>query len=216
MNLDDYSYEYDGRRYIDPQVSLDAQNAFIDNLRNTQAQNNAEIQQQTYALGTRVPSNLGGLSGGSSYFKSRYQTPQMNSMVASLKTAAQAQALSTLLQNEIDKAKKKYKDAYNKANKVGGTNGSNGPIDVETKDDGSSDPETLKYKETVQEELDDGSTPWYNGLGTGLLGLALGSAIPIPGLGLALGAGGYAIGHSLPHKGTITKSINLPDVEENN
>lgn len=161
MNLDDYSYEYDGRRYIDPQVSLDAQNAFIDNLRNTQAQNNAEIQQQTYVLGTRVPSNLGGLSGGSSYFKSRYQTPQMNSMVAGLKTAAQAQALSTLLQNEIDKAKKKYKDAYNKANKVGGANGTNGPIDVETKDDGSSEPSTIRYKETVPEVIGSDSG-WSN------------------------------------------------------
>lgn len=161
MNLDDYSYEYDGRRYIDPQVSLREQNAFIDNLRNIEAQKNAEIQDRTYALGTRIPSNLGGLSGGSSYFKSRYQTPQMNSMVADLRATAQAQALSTLLQNEIDKAKKKYKDAYNKANKVNKTNSNSGPIDVETKDDGSSEPNTIRYKETVPEVIGS-DTGWSN------------------------------------------------------
>ena len=117
MNLDDFSYIDNDRRYVNPQVSLNEQNAFIDNLRNTQGQDTAQIRQDTYNLGTAVPSNLGGLAGGSNYFKSRYQTPQTNSMVADLRAAAQSQALSTLLNNEIGKAKKRYSDAYRAAKK---------------------------------------------------------------------------------------------------
>ena len=117
MNLDDFSYIDNDRRYVNPQVSLNEQNAFIDNLRNTQGQDTAQIRQDTYNLGTAVPSNLGGLTGGSNYFKSRYQTPQTNSMVSDLRAAAQAQALSTLLSNEIGKAKKRYNDAYRAAKK---------------------------------------------------------------------------------------------------
>ena len=115
MNLDDYSYEFEDRRYINPQVSLDEQNAFIDNLRNLQAQDNAQIAQQTQALGTQTSSQLGGLAGGSSYFKSRYQTPQTNQMIADLKAAAQTQAFNQLLSNEIEKVNKRYKDAYRAA-----------------------------------------------------------------------------------------------------
>ena len=117
MNLDDFSYIDNDRRYVNPQVRLNEQNAFIDNLRNTQGQDTAQIRQDTYNLGTAVPSNLGGLTGGSNYFKSRYQTPQTNSMVSDLRAAAQAQALSTLLSNEIGKARKRYNDAYRAAKK---------------------------------------------------------------------------------------------------
>lgn len=146
MNLDDFSYIDNDRRYVNPQVSLNEQNAFIDNLRNTQGQDTAQIRQDTYNLGTAVPSNLGGLAGGSNYFKSRYQTPQTNSMVADLRAAAQSQALNTLLSNEIGKAQKRYNDAYRaakkrKANSDGGGGGD--PNDylerllVETENDGS-------------------------------------------------------------------------------
>lgn len=124
MNLDDYSYELEGRRYLNPQVSLDEQNAFIDNLRNIQAQNNAEITQQTYGLGTQIASNLGGLSGGSGYFRARYQTPQTNQGVAGLRAAAQAQAMNAALNNQIAQAEKRYKDAYHSANERG-TNANN-------------------------------------------------------------------------------------------
>ena len=123
MNLDDYSYELEGRRYINPQVSLDEQNAFIDNLRNAQAQDNAQIEKQTYGLGMQVPSNRGGLSGGSSYFKSRYQTPQTNQAVMDLKTAAQSQALNTVLNNILAQEQKKYKDAYRAAQERSSNNG---------------------------------------------------------------------------------------------
>lgn len=144
MNLDDFSYIDNDRRYVNPQVSLNEQNAFIDNLRNTQGQNTAQIRQDTYNLGTAVPSNLGGLAGGSNYFKSRYQTPQTNSMVADLRAAAQSQALSTLLSNEIGKAQKRYNDAYRAAKKrANSAGGGDDPSDylerllVKSESDGS-------------------------------------------------------------------------------
>lgn len=129
MNLDDFSYEDNGRRYIDPNVSLNEQNAFIQNLRDAQGQNTAQIVRDTQNLGTNVPSNQGGLTGSEAYFKSRYQTPQTNSVVSNLKATAQAQALSTALNNELEKAKKRYQDAYKAASKrsgSGGNSGSNG------------------------------------------------------------------------------------------
>ena len=47
MNLDDFSTVVDDRRYINPQVSLDEQNAFINNLRSTQQARNEEIATDT-------------------------------------------------------------------------------------------------------------------------------------------------------------------------
>lgn len=128
MNLDDFSYVENDRRYVKPEVSLNERNTFIDNLRSSQAQNAAQIRQDTYNLGTAVPSSLGGLGGGSRYFAARYQTPQMNSMIADLRAAAQSQALNDLLQNEISKAKKRYNDAYRAAKKreSAGSSGGNG------------------------------------------------------------------------------------------
>lgn len=126
MNLDDFSYTENDRRYINPQVSLDEQNAFIDNLRNMQQTNTAKITQDTRNLGTQVPSNLGGLGGGTNYFKSRYQTPQTNTLASELRTTAQAQALNTLMSNEIAKAKKRYNDAYRAAKKRSGSGGGGG------------------------------------------------------------------------------------------
>ena len=133
MNLDDFSYEENGRRYVDPNVSLNEQNAFIQNLRDTQGERNAQIARQTHNLGTDVPSNLGGLNGSEAYFNARYQTPQTNNLVGELKSAAQAQALQTALNNELSKAQKRYNDAYRKSSGGNGGNGGNG-------DNGSGDP----------------------------------------------------------------------------
>lgn len=121
MNLDDFSYEENGRRYINPQVALDEENAFIQNLRDTQTQDNAKIYQDTHDLGTDVSSNLGGLNGGEAYFNARYQTPQTNYSVANLRAAAQSKALTDVMNNEINKAKKNYSDAYNAAVKRANT-----------------------------------------------------------------------------------------------
>lgn len=126
MNLDDFSYVEEDRRYINPQTSLDEQNAFIQTLRDTQAQRNAQIQQDTYNLGTAVPSNLGGLTGSEGYFASRYQTPQTNTLVADLRAAAQAQALNEAMTNELNKAKEKYNRAYKAASRRKAASGGGG------------------------------------------------------------------------------------------
>lgn len=117
MNLDDFSTVVDDRRYINPQVGLDESNAFIENLRETQKGNTQEIAEDTYNLGTAVPSNLGGLGGAGSYFTSRYQTPQTNDVVANLRSTAQAQALSEALSNKVAQAKERYNQAYRSAQK---------------------------------------------------------------------------------------------------
>lgn len=175
MNLDDYAYNQDDRWYVNPQVALDEQNAFINNLRNLQAQDNAQITQQTRSLGTQVPSQLGGLVGGGGYFRSRLQTPQTNQTIANLRTAAQSQALQTLLYNELEKAKKKYKDAQNAA-----TAGNVDPWSIINEgNDGKKYP--TEYAGTVTEKLD---APYdlVNGVvGSGLLGVA-GGALHSAGL----------------------------------
>jgi hypothetical protein len=111
MNSDEF-YNFEDRAYLSPTVSSGEQNAFIDNLRNVQQQNTAEISQQTQDLGTDVPSNLGGLGGGEAYFTSRYQTPQVNEMVSTLKSAAQAEALNEVMNNYKGQLQNKYKQAY--------------------------------------------------------------------------------------------------------
>ena len=176
MNLDDFSYEYDGRRYVDPNVLLADQNAFIDNYRNLQAQNNAQIAQQTRALGTQVPSQLGGLTGGGSYFKSRYQTPQTNQAVAELRTAAQAQALQQALQNELEKAKKKYKDAQNKATAGGGGGSNDFNFEVDRKRVGGDPLDTVKTGED-EISLNTKSIPPSSGLAGAAEGALIGGAI---------------------------------------
>lgn len=127
MNLDEFSTVVDDRRYIKPQVALDESNAFIENLRNTQGQRTAEIAQDTYNLGTAVPSNLGGLGGSGSYFTSRYQTPQTNEVVANLKATAQAQALNDAMNNALAQAKQRYNNAYKSAQRRSRATSSTGP-----------------------------------------------------------------------------------------
>lgn len=128
MNLDDYSTVEDDQRYINPQVSLDEQNAFIKNLREVQSADTAQIAQETHDLGTDVPSNLGGLTGSEGYFASRYQTPQTNALVADLRAAAQAQALNDAMSNELAKAKRRYNNAYRAAQKRANTPAPTAPV----------------------------------------------------------------------------------------
>lgn len=104
--------EVEGRVYINPQTGIDTTNAFIENLRQTQQANTQQITQDTANLGTEVPSNLGGLTGGSGYWTSRYQVPQTNAAVANLRAAAQAQALNEVLANEQAVWKNRYQQAY--------------------------------------------------------------------------------------------------------
>lgn len=140
LNDNEYT-EFEGRKYLNPQIALDESNSFIDNLRNTQKLNNQQIQTQTYNLGSALPSHQGGLGTGlnaNSYFTSRYQVPQTNAAISDLRATAQATALNQVLQNEQEKWKKRYNDAYraqqrsayNKANSGGGLSGiTNGGVD---------------------------------------------------------------------------------------
>lgn len=104
--------QVEDRYYLNPQLAIDESNAFIQNLRDTQAAQNAQIARQTRMLGTDVPTNLGGLTGAESYWTSRIQTPQTNALVQNLRTAAQASALNQALANEQEMWKKRYNDAY--------------------------------------------------------------------------------------------------------
>lgn len=149
MNLDDFSTVVDEQRYINPQVALDESNAFIQNLRDTQAQRNAEIKQDTYNLGTAVPSNLGGLTGGESYFNARLQTPQTNALIADLKATAQAQALSDALNNEIAQAKQRYNKAYKNYTKRHSGSGTGG----------NTTPSNTNITGDVEYKADDGTPP---------------------------------------------------------
>lgn len=113
MNNDEF-YEFEDRAYVNPTLSSGEQESFINSLRDIQGQNNAQIAEQTYNLGTAIPSNLGGLGGGEAYFTSRYQTPQVGEMVSNLKAAAQAQALNDVLSNYQNQLQNRYKQAYRK------------------------------------------------------------------------------------------------------
>lgn len=128
--------EVEGRYYADPNVALNESNQFIDNLRNVQNQQNQEIAQQTYNLGTDIESVKGGLGTNTtndlSYFTSRYQVPQTTSAVANLRTAAQAAALNQVLSDEQEMWKNRYQNAYRNYQKrqynmvSGGTGGTGG------------------------------------------------------------------------------------------
>lgn len=108
--------EYEGRAYLNPDTALNESNQFVDNLRSIQGQNNQEIAQQTYNLGTSVPSSQGGLGTNNannlSYFTSRYQVPQTASAVADLRATAQAAALNQVLADQQAAWQKRYSDAY--------------------------------------------------------------------------------------------------------
>lgn len=112
---------FEGRNYANPTLSRDEQLSFIDTLRETQAKNTAQINADTYALGSQLPSQLGGLSGAEDTFIARYQTPQTNQTVANLRQAAQQSALNTALSNLQNAYKKRYNDAVLKYQKRAAT-----------------------------------------------------------------------------------------------
>lgn len=112
MNNDNSTFEFEGRTYINPDVSRDEQTAFIDTLRDIQAQNNAQIETETHNLGTDVEPRLGGLTGSEEYWKGLYQTPQTNAAVANMKAVAQQTALNDALSNYQNMLQNRYNQAY--------------------------------------------------------------------------------------------------------
>lgn len=133
--LDNETYEFEDSRYVVPTMSRDEQIAFLDNLRETQAASNADIERQTRNLGTKISLNQGGLTSGAtspdSYFMTRYQTPQVNAQVADLKAQAQLSALNNVLSNDLEAWKARYNEAKRaaskRANSGGGGNGGGYP-----------------------------------------------------------------------------------------
>lgn len=124
--------EFENRAYVNPQLTIDEGDSFIDKLRSTQQANNQQIKTQTYNLGKAVPSNLGGLVGGEGYWTSRYQTPVMNSLANSLRATNRATALNQAMQNDLEMWKKRYNDAkmnYQKRQN-NNTNNPDGPANI--------------------------------------------------------------------------------------
>lgn len=124
--MDNEYYDYEDRRYINPAVSRDEQLGFVDKLRNSQNKELDKISRDTYNLGTHIPSNMGGLSGSGGVWAKQYVTPQTNSMLESLKSTAQAQALNDAMTNYQNQLKKRYNDAYKAAAKRRGGGGGGG------------------------------------------------------------------------------------------
>lgn len=147
--------EFENRAYVNPQLTIDEGDSFINKLRSTQQANNQQIKTQTYNLGKAVPSNLGGLVGGEGYWTSRYQTPAMNTLANDLRTANRKIALERAMQNDIAMWQNRYntaKRAYQSRLNGGGSSsgGNNGGGDDENKltgdpyKDGIVDTETIK------------------------------------------------------------------------
>lgn len=147
------TYDYAEQKYLNPEVSANEQLAFINNLRNLQQANTAQIEQDTRNLGTTVPTVQGGLTGAETYFKSRYQTPQANQLAETLRTAALQSQLNTALSNVQAQAKKRYNEAYSAYRKRissygngGGSTGDStvypttGGVEIETSDEYTIDP----------------------------------------------------------------------------
>lgn len=111
MNENEDYFSFEDRVYLNPTQSRDEQLSFIDTLRETQANNTTQINADTYALGSQLPSSLGGLRGGEETFAARYQRPQTEATIADLRTAAQQSALNQALTNLQSAWKKRYNDA---------------------------------------------------------------------------------------------------------
>lgn len=110
-------YEYEDRAYVNPTLSRDEQLGFVDALRDTVDRDTAQVNAQTQALGTNIPSNLGGLVGSKSYFSQRYQTAPTEVQMKALKATAQAKALNDLMTNYQNQAQNRYNQAYRSYNK---------------------------------------------------------------------------------------------------
>ena len=110
--MNNESYDFEDRKYVNPTLSRDEQLSFVDNFRNMQQSNMNQIARDTHNLGTDVPSNLGGLTGSERLWNASYVAPKVNSMISGLRATAQAKALNDVLGNYQEQMKKRYNDAY--------------------------------------------------------------------------------------------------------
>ena len=146
------TFEFEGTQYVNPTASRDQQLGFIDNLRAIQSQNNEQIKQDTYNLGTQTTSNLGGLTGAEGKWQAQYQTPQINYTVDNLKSVAQQSALNTALsnlqnawQNRYNQAQRAYVARQNSNTPNNTTPTANGNVEF---DDGKLDTTTMQKGES--------------------------------------------------------------------
>lgn len=146
------TFEFEGTQYINPTTSRDEQLGFIDNLRAVQNQNNEQIKQDTYNLGTQTTSNLGGLTGAEGKWKAEYQTPQINYTIDNLKSVAQQSALNTALsnlqnawQNRYNQAQRAYVARQNSNTPGNTTPTASGNVEF---DDGKLDTTTMQKGES--------------------------------------------------------------------
>lgn len=157
MNSDEV-IEFEDRSYVNPQTSIDEQNQFIEKFRALQGQNQAQINQQTQALGSQVPSSQGGLVGAENLWNVQYQRPQVNAAIENLRANNQLQALNTVMSNQqnamanrLNQAKRAYYRVPQEAAKRNRTSGSGGGTTGKTPE---GDVE-YKISETVLANLQD-------------------------------------------------------------
>lgn len=132
MNTEDVTMDFEDRIYVRPEISRDEQLAYLDTLKDIQAQNTQQINQNTYNLGSPVTSNVGGLIGTEGLWKAQYQTPQTTAQIADLRAIAQQTALNQAMQNINNINQNRYKQAsrnyYRRAAKRGSSGSDVGPL----------------------------------------------------------------------------------------
>lgn len=154
--MNNESYDFEDRKYVNPTLSRDEQLSFVDNFRNMQQSNMNQIARDTHNLGTDVPSNLGGLTGSERLWNASYVAPKVNSMISGLRATAQAKALNDVLGNYQEQMKKRYNDAYMAAQRR--ANGGDNPSGSDDDDDVEID-----YKSVTPETVDPSkTTPNYS------------------------------------------------------
>lgn len=136
--MNNESYDFEDRKYVNPTLSRDEQLSFVDNFRNMQQSNMNQIARDTHNLGTDVPSNLGGLTGSERLWNASYVAPKVNSMISGLRATAQAKALNDVLGNYQEQMKKRYNDAYMAAQRRANGGG-------DSSSDGDDDDDSIDY-----------------------------------------------------------------------
>lgn len=106
------TFEFEGRQYVNPDISRDEQTAFVDTLRSIMNQYGDQIKAETHNLGTDVDFIRGGLNGSEGYWRGLYQAPQTNAVVANMRAVAQQTALNTALSNYQNMLQERYNQAY--------------------------------------------------------------------------------------------------------
>lgn len=175
--MNDETITFEDRIYTNPEVSMAEQDQFIDKFRNIQAQNQAQINRDTYNLGTPVSSNMGGLTGAEGLWNAQYQRPQVNSAIENLRQVNIQQAVNTAMQNQqnamanrINQAKRAYYRAQQEAsardrnktnnpeNPLGGTPG----LGIETNTGDNPQDLAVRENEEARKQYEESNQAQFN------------------------------------------------------